>query len=157
MKRVLAMGSVVAVLLAAAPRSVAASVPGDAKKFEKTLPFKEGPQKLDVKLGDVTIDYVEIKNWPDAGDFAKGEKDPSDTKTMWVVFTYSNRGGTDYKCRYAITVADPKGGETWAQDDSTRTLDAGKMGDTNRFGVKMKTHQYKLAKSMKLTFEVWKK
>ncbi len=157
MKRGLAAGAVVAVLLAVPSPSVSAPVPGDAKKFEKTLPFKEGPQKLDIKLDDVTIEYVEIKNWPDASDFVKGEKDPNDTKTMWVVFTYSNRGVRDYKCRYAITVPDPKGGDAWAQDDATRTLDAGKMGDTNRFGVKMKTHLYKLARTMKLSFEVWKK
>ncbi len=158
MKRILTIGIPLAVvLLLAAAAAPAADVPGDAKKLEKTLPFKEGPQKVDVKFENITIDYVDIKNWPDADDFRKGEIDPNDTKTMWVVFTYSNRGDRDYKCRYSVTIPDPKGGEAWASDDSVRTLDAWKMGDTNRFGVRMKTHQYKLARTMKLTFELWKK
>ena len=153
----LAALAVAALAVVAAPPAAAAAVPPDAKKLERTVPFKPEPQKLDLKVGDVTIESVEIKNWPDAGDFAKGEKDPSDTKTMWVVFTYSNRADKDYKCRYAVTVKDPKGSEIWAQDDSTRTLDARQTSDTNRFGVKMKTHRYKLAKTMTLTFEIWKK
>ncbi len=139
--------------------SLPASAAGkDVQKLERTVAFKPEPQKLDIKVGDVTIESVEIKNWPDAADVAKGEKDLTDTKTMWVVFTYTNRDTkSDYKCRYVVTVPDPKGGPAWAENDSERTLDAGKVGDTNRFGVRMKTHQYGLAKSMKLGFEVWKK
>ncbi len=141
--------------LAALPASAAGT---DVQKFERKVDFKPEPQKLDIKVGDVTIESVEIKNWPDAADFAKGEKDLTDTKTMWVVFTYANRDTkNDYKCRYVVTVPDPKGGPPWAENDSTRTLDAGKVDDTNRFGVRMKTHQYKLAKTMKLGFEIWKK
>ncbi len=155
MKRILRIAAPLALLLLAGAAARAADVPADAKKFEKTLPFKEGPQKLDIKVGDVTIDFVEFKNWPDEGDFAKGEKDPNDTKTAWVVFTYTNRGTRDFKCRYEVTIHDPKGGEIWGQNDSIRTLDAGKSGDTNRFGIRMKTHRYKLAKSMKLTFALW--
>ena len=157
MKRTLVVLSLFAIVLVLAAAAPAVAAGPDVQKFDRTLPFKEGSQKIGLKVGDVTIESVEIKNWPDAGDFAKGEKDLNDTKTMWVVFTYTNKGSSDYKCKYAVTIPDPKGGEVWAQDDSNRTLDAGKVEDTNRFGVKMKTHRYKLAKSMKLSFEVWKK
>ena len=157
MRRLLVLAAGLALAPLVASPAPAADVPGDAKKIEKTVPFKPDPQKLDIRFGDVTIASVEIKNWPDAGDFAKGEKDPNDTKTMWVVFTYTNKAGSDYKCKYAVTIKDPRGSEVWAQDDSTRTLDAGKVDDTNRFGVKMKTHRYKLAKTMTLTFAIWKK
>jgi len=157
MKRAIAVLPLIAVVLVFAAAAPAFAAGPDVQKFERTLPFKAESQKIDLKVGDVTIESVEIKNWPDAEDFAKGEKDLNDTKTMWVVFTYTNKGSSDYKCRYAVTVPDPKGAEAWAQDDATRTLDKGKVGDTNRFGMKMKTHRYKLARSMKLTFEVWKK
>jgi len=157
MKRTLVVLSLFAIVLVLAAAAPAVAAGPDVQKFDRTLPFKEGSQKIGLKVGDVTIESVEIKNWPDAGDFAKGEKDLNDTKTMWVVFTYTNRGTSDYKCKYAVTIPDPKGGEAWAQDDSNRTLDAGKVEDTNRFGVKMKTHRYNLAKSMKLSFEIWKK
>ncbi len=157
MRRTLAVLSLFTVVLLVVVAAPAVAAGPDVQKFERTLPFKPDSQKIGLKVGDVTIESVEIKNWPDAGDFAKGEKDPGDTKTMWVVFTYTNRGTGDYKCKYAVTVPDPKGGETWAQDDATRTLDKGKVDDTNRFGMKMKTHLYKQAKTMKLTFEVWKK
>jgi hypothetical protein len=157
MRKITAIGILLALTLVLGAPAPAAGVPADAKKFEKTLPFKSGPQKLDIKVGDVTIDYVDVKGWPDAEDFAKGEKDPNDKKTMWVVYTYTNKGSGDYKCRYAVTIPDPAGGKPWAEDDSTRTLDKGKIDDTNRFGMTMKTVLYKQARTMKLSFEVWKK
>jgi len=134
-----------------------AAPPPDAKKFEKTLPFGEKEQKIGIKTGDVVIESVKILNWPDAEDFRQGEKDLNDTKMMWVVFTYTNRGDRDYKCKYTVSVLDPQGDKPFAVDDATRTLDKGKVDDTNRFGMKMKTHLYKVAKSFKVTFEVWKK
>jgi hypothetical protein len=157
MRRAVLFGSMligIAFGLAALPASAAEK---DVQKFERTLPFKPELQKIDLKVGDVTVASVEVKNWPDAEDFAKGEKDPNDTKTMWVVFTYTNKGSGDYKCRYIVTILDPSGGKPWAEDDATRTLDKGKVDDTNRFGMKMKTHLYKQARTMKLTFEIWKK
>ena len=158
MKRVMFPGSLLALLvlvLVAAPPALAAEK--DVQKFERTFPFDDKDHKIGVTVGDVTIESVQVKNWPDAEDYAKGEKDPNDTKTMWVVFTYTNKGSSDYRCKYAVTIPDPKGGEAWAQDDATRTLDKGKVDDTNRFGMKMKTHLYKQARTMKVTLEVWKK
>jgi hypothetical protein len=153
--RALAVVTTVSLLGAAAATS---APPADAQKFEKKLPFVgEKEQKLGIKTGDIVIESVKILNWPDADDFRKGEKDLNDTKMMWVVFTYTNRGNRDYKCRYTVSVLDPAGGKPWAVDDATRTLDKGKVDDTNRFGMKMKTHLYKLAKDFKVDFEVWKK
>ena len=158
MKRILAVVSLFAVVLvfgAAAPAVAAGKK--DVQKFERTLSFKPESQKLDLTVGDVTFESVEIKNWPDAEDFAKGEKNPNDTKTMWVVFTYTNKGDRNYKCIYAVTVLDPAGGKPLAVDDADRTLDKGKVDDTNRFGMKMKTVLYKSAKTFKVNFTVWKK
>jgi hypothetical protein len=149
--------SFLAALLLTAHARPAFAAGKDVQKFERTLPFKAESQTIGLKVGDVTIESVEIKNWPDADDLAKGEKDPTDTKTMWVVFTYSNQGSAASKCKYTVTIPDPKGGTPWGENDSTRTLDAKQVRDTNRFPVRMKTHQYKLAKTMKISFEIWKK
>ena len=143
-------------VLAAGAAGPAAAAGPDVQKSEKTVAFKPEPQKIGLTVGDVTIESVEIKNWPDAADFAKAEKDPNDTKTMWVVFTYSNKGAVKYNCRYTVSVLDPEGGKPLAVDDAKRDLDKNQVGDTNRFGMKMKTRQYKLAKKMKLGFEIWK-
>jgi hypothetical protein len=160
MQRTALLGSLLGSLVV--PLVFAAATPAhaadrDVQKFEKSFPLDEKDHKIGIKAGDVTIESVQIKNWPDAGDFAKGEKDLNDTHTVWVVFTYTNRNtSSDYKCKYTVTVPNPKGGTPWGENDSTRTLDKGKVGDTNRFGLRMKTHQYKLAKSFKVNFEVWK-
>jgi len=157
MKRAALFASILLVLALTVVAPPAPAAEKDVQKFERTFPFTDKEHKIGITVGDVTIDSVRIKNWPDAEDIAKGEKDLSDTKTMWVVFTYTNKSASDYKCKYAVTVPDPNGGKAWAEDDATRTLDKGKVDDTNRFGMKMKTHQYKLAKTLKVTLEVWKK
>jgi hypothetical protein len=147
-----------AVLLALASLAAYAAAPPDAQKFEKTFSFvPEKSQKIGITVGDVVIESVKILNWPDAEDFRKAEKDPNDTKMMWVVFTYTNKGDRNYKCKYAVTVLDPDGGKPLAVDDAERTLDKGKVDDTNRFGMKMKTVLYKSAKTFKVNLEVWKK
>ena len=155
MKRAAFFGSLFFVVAAAASFVLAAEK--DVQKFERTFPFDEKVHKLGIKAGDVTIESVEIKNWPDAEDYAKAGKDPNDTKTMWVVFTYTNRSAGDYKCKYAVTVPDPKGGKAFAEDDATRTLDKGKIDDTNKMFVKMKTNDYKVAKTIKISLEIWRK
>jgi hypothetical protein len=157
MKRAAALGTLLAVAVALASAPPVAAAGPDVQKAERTVPFKPGLHKLDLTFGEVTIESVEVKAWPDAEDLAKAEKDPNDTKTMWIVFTYTSKAATDYKCKYAAAVLDPDGGKPWAEDDATRTLDKGKVADTNRFGMKMKTLQYKLAQKMKVSFEVWKK
>ena len=132
--------------------------PADAQKFEKTFSFvPEKSQKIGITAGDVVIESVKILGWPNDEDFRKAEKKPDDTTTMWVVFTYTNKGDRNYKCIYAVTVLDPAGGKPLAVDDAERTLDKGKVDDTNRFGLKMKTNLYKTAKTFKVNLTVWKK
>jgi hypothetical protein len=128
----------------------------ESKKFEKTVALKPESQKLDLKWEKVTIESVRIRHWPDPDDFRKGERDLNDKHTVWVEFAYSNRDlDTNYKCRYAIEIPGPDG--SLALADRTATLDKGKIGDTNKVSFKMRTNDYKTAKRMKLSFEIWKK
>jgi hypothetical protein len=132
---------------------------GEAQKFERSYAFTGDKEtKVGVKVGDCTIDSFRIRNWPDPDDFRKGDKNLNDTKTMWIEFTYSNRDlDGDYKCHYDVVIPGGKEGKPFAQDARTATLNKGKIGDTNKMSVKMRTHEYKLAKTIKITFELWKK
>jgi len=147
-----------AVAIGARPLAAADQPADDVQKIERTLPFQEAEQKISVKAGEVTIDSVRIRHWPDHEDFLKGDKDLNDKHTVWVEFTYSNRNlENDYKCHYVVVVPGKEKNSVYGQDDRIATLSKGKVGDTNKVSIKMRTHEYKLAKSMKITFEVWKK
>ncbi len=126
---------------------------GESKKFERSVPFRPEETKLGLKLDKVTIESVRVRHWPDPDDFRKAEKDLNDKHTVFVEFTYSNRDlDRSYKCRYEVKVPGPD-----AHADRTATLDKGKVGDTNKLMLKMRTNDYKTAKTMKLSLEVWPK
>jgi hypothetical protein len=129
---------------------------GERKTYTKSYPFgPERESKVGIREGPVSIDSVRIRNWPDADDFADAEKDRNESHTMVVEFTYSNRDERrDWKCRYTVTI-DGKDGGLWAENDRTATLDAGKMGDTNKMFVKMKTRYYKQVRSFQVRYEIW--
>ena len=152
MNRIAVSSLVAALLLAPAAPSAAA----ERKTFTKTHPF--GPDresKVGIRQGPVSIDSVRIRNWPDSDDFADAESDRNETHTMVVEFEYSNRDESrDWKCRYTVTIEGKDGG-TWAENDRTATLGAGKMGDTNKMFVKMKTRYFKQVRSFKVTYEIW--
>jgi hypothetical protein len=138
-----------------------ASAPGQAgpEKSEHSYPF-EGDKdiKVGIKVGDVTIESFRIRHWPDADDFQKAAKDLNDTHTMNVEFRYSNRDTNhDYKCKYVATIPGGKDGKPFGENDRTATLDKGKIDDTNMLLVKMKTNDYKVAKTIKISFEISKK
>lgn len=137
--------------------ALSAATPSDKGKFEKSYPFAgDKDVKVGIKHGDVTIQSFRIRHWPDADDLAKGEKDLTDNHTVWVEFTYSNRDPDhDYKCAYRLSVPGPDG--PWAQNDRTATLDKGKIDDTNKVSLKMRTHRFKTAKTIKVSFEIWRK
>ena len=142
--------------LLAAPAAVAAE-PVDRKTYVKTHPF--GPDresKVGIRQGPVSIDSVRIRNWPDADDFADAEKDLGEAHTMVIEFDYSNRDEVrDWKCRYTVTIRG-KDGSLWAENDRTATLDSGKIGDTNKMFLKMKTRYYKQVRSFKVEYEIWR-
>jgi hypothetical protein len=154
-----ALGVPVLAGLVCLSRPAAAEKPADdVQTIEKTVQFTEAEQKLSVKVGDVTIDSVRIRNWPDHEDFIKGEKDLNDKHSVYVEFTYSNKNlDNDYKCRYVVRVPGKEKDSLYAQDDRIATLSKGKIGDTNKVQIKMRTHEYKLAKTMKVSFEIWRK
>ena len=148
------LACLVAALLLVPAASAASSA--ERKTFEKTHPF--GPDresKVGIRQGPVTIESVRIRNWPDADDFADAEKDLGETNTMVVEFEYSNRDeARDWKCRYTVTI-EGKDGSVWAQNDRTASLDAGKVHDTNKMFVKMKTRYYRQVRSFKVRYELW--
>ena len=130
---------------------------GDRKSYVKTHAF--GPDresKVGIRQGPVTIESVRIRNWPDSDDFADAERDLGETHTMVVEFEYSNRDeARDWKCRYTVTI-DGRDGDTWAENDRTANLDSGKIHDTNKMFVKMKTRHYKRVRSFKVRYEIWR-
>ena len=154
MKRIPLVALALALLLA--PRAAGADA-GDRKTYVKTHAF--GPDresKVGIRQGPVTVDSVRIRNWPDADDFADAEKDLGETHTMVVEFEYSNRDeARDWKCRYTVTIPG-KDGSVWAGNDRTATLDRGKIGDTNKMFLKMKTRFYKQARSFKVEYVIWR-
>lgn len=137
--------------------ALASAGPGDRKTYERTHPF--GPDresKVGIRQGPVTIDSVRIRNWPDADDFADAEEDRNETHTMVVEFEYSNRDeARDWKCRYTVTIYG-KDGSVWAENDRTATLDEGKIGDTNKMFVRMKTRYFKQVRTFRVTYEIWR-
>ena len=152
MKR-LCLTALAAALLASSP------VLAEAGKVEHSYPFVGDKEtKVGIKVGDVSIDSFRIRHWPDADDFRKAEKDLNDTHTMVVEFHYSNRDrDKDYKCKYVVTIPGGKDGKPFGENDRTATLDKGKIDDTNTMFVKMFTNDYKVAKTIRISFEISKK
>lgn len=147
--------------LAVIAAALLASTPGFAEtgKFERSYPFVgDKDVKVGIKVGDVTIDSFRIRHWPDSDDFQKAAKDLNDKHTMVVEFRYSNRDrDRDYKCKYVVTIPGGKDGKPLGENDRTATLDKGKLDDTNTLFVKMVTNDYKVAKTIKISFEIWRK
>jgi len=143
--------------LLAAVLPAPADVPPDAKRFERSYTLAgDRDIKVGIRAGDVTIDYFRIRHWPEEEDFRKAEKDLGDTHTVWVEFHYSNRDPDhDYKCKYTVSV--PGKGTTLGENDRTATLDKGKIDDSNRLSLRMKTNDFKGGKTLKVIFEIWKK
>ena len=145
-----------ALALLAAP-SLAGADAREKRTYERTHPFgRDRESRVGIRQGPVTIDAVRIRNWPDSDDFADAEKDRNETHTMVVEFDYSNRDeGNDWKCRYTVTITG-KDGSTWAENDRKATLDEGKIGDTNKLFLKMKTRYYKQVRSFRVRYEIWR-
>lgn len=159
-KRLTAFALAAALPLSLLPSLAAETDFTEKKRVTKTVSFQgDKDLKLGIKYGDVEIESVRIRNWPDAEDFEKAAKDLNDTHTMVVEFTYSNRDDArDYKCKYVVTIpSDKKGDPPYGTNDRTATLDKGKIEDTNKMFVKMKTRHYKTVKTFDISFEIWRK
>lgn len=128
----------------------------EKKHFEGTYPFQRSKEvKLGLKYKDVTIESFRIRGWPDADDLEKAEKDLNDKTTMVVEFTYSNRDlDQDFKCHYQIEIPGCKDGPC-GENDRKANLDKGKVGDTNKVLVRMRTLEFKTAKKIKIAFDIW--
>lgn len=154
MKRTLLAGLVAALVLPA----FSSADPIERKSYVRKHAFgRNAESKVGIRQGPVSIDAVRIRNWPDADDFADAEKDLNETHVMVVEFEYGNRDEVrDWKCRYTVTIQG-KDGAVWAENDRTATLDAGKIGDTNKMFVRMKTRYYKQVRSFQVKYEIWRK
>ena len=119
----------------------------EENRIVRSFPFGEKETKVGVKSGDVIIASFVVKHWPDPDSMAKGERDLDDKHSVDVVFTYANVDPqSDYKCHYFIEIPGGADGRPYALAD-----------DTNKISLKMRTHLYKPAKTMKVTFVIWKK
>ena len=147
--------------LTALAAALLASSPGlaDTGKIEHSYPFVSDKEtKVGIKVGDVSIDSFRIRHWPDSDDFRKAEKDLNDSHTMVVEFHYSNRDrDQNYKCKYVVTIPGGKDGKPFGENDRTATLDKGKIDDTNTMFVKMSTNDYKVARTIRISFEISRK
>lgn len=147
-------------MAAAVAAIILTALPGRAEetRIVRSFSFSEKETKVGVKSGDVIIASFVVKHWPDPDAMAKGEKDLNDKHSVDIVFTYANVDTqSDYKCHYFIEIPGGADGRPYALADDTKTLSKGKVDDTNKISLKMRTHQYKLAKTMKVTFVIWKK
>ena len=130
---------------------------GEGKTVTKTFPFVgDRDVRVGVRAGSASIDSFRVRNWPDDEELDKGDHDHGDSTTMVVEFTYTNRDDDhDYNCQYVVRILGP-GGEEWAENDRTASLDKGKYEDTNRMFVKMKTYRFRRAKKIEISFRIWR-
>lgn len=150
MKRFSALAGLVVVVALALPLSG-----GPSRRFDRGFAFNARQHNVGVRSGPVTIESYVIRRWPSPDDFRDGERDLNETHTCRIEFTYSNRDlDEDWKVRYRIEV---KGqGNVYARLEKTETLDKGKVHDRHDFGIKLRTHEYRRAETMDISFEVWR-
>ena len=131
----------------------------ETSKFDRSYPFVgDKDVKVGIKVGDVTIESFRIRHWPDSDDFEKARKDLNDTHTMVVEFTVLEPGprqglqmqvrGHDSgrQGRQAVRRERPDGHARQRQDRRP-----------NSMFLKMHTNDYKVAKTVKISFEIWRK
>ncbi len=150
MKRLVLLLLLVSVLAPVAPAPA-----GEAHRFDRAFAFNPRVHRVGVKTGPVSIEEFWISRWPDPGDLRKGDRDPDDRHTCRLEFRYSNRDSRDWKCRYTVSVTSK--GRLLARTESTETLGDDKVGKTHSFGLKMRTHEYKLADRIEIRMELWRK
>ncbi len=157
LKRRLAAAAVAVIVLFVAVPLAASSNEDERRTVTKTYPFTDREVPVGIRVDEATIESFKIRDWPNHEQVEKGEKDHGDTHSMNVEFTYSNRDDRhDYKCKYRITVLSDDD-KPYGENDKEVTLDKGKNHDTHKVSVRMKTHHFREAKFVRITFHVKEK
>ncbi len=119
-------------------------------RLERIVPFRTG-ETLALGIEDrfVTIESVQVTDWPKPADVAKAEEKPGETTKLTVKFTYMNRDDDDWKCTYRVTVLD-EGGREIGSGEREATLNGSEASDTNRVSVKMRTIDFPKAAKLKV-------
>jgi len=121
-----------------------------AARLERVVPFRTG-ESLPLGIEDrfVTIESVQVTDWPKPGDVQKAQGKPGETTKLTVKFTYTNRDDDDWKCTYRVQVLDDAGREI-GSGVQERTLNGTEAGDTNRATVKMRTMDFPRAARLRV-------
>ncbi len=142
-------------LIVAAALAVAAAL--GAAETEKTIPMPKRDQvaKIGFSADKAGINTLEIQHYPDSDDVEKAKtKDLNDTHLTFWHFTVENRDEhRKAKIRIAIEVIG-KDGSVVGKGDKSDTVDAGKLDDSIRVWVRMRTLDIVSAKSAKLHLSI---
>lgn len=121
-----------------------------AARLERVVPFRTGESvPLGIEDRFVTIESVQVTDWPKPGDVQKAQGKPGETTKLTVKFTYTNRDDDDWKCTYRVQVLDDAGREI-GSGVQERTLNGTEAGDTNRATVKMRTMDFPRAARLRV-------
>jgi hypothetical protein len=129
--------------------------PNETGRLERVVPFQTNTSThLGIVEQLVTIDSVEVSDWPKPEKILKAESRPSDTTSVTVKFTYANRNRNNWKCQYTVAILDDKGNEigTGVREAS---LGRNERADTNRVFVKMRTLDFPAASQLRVRVEAW--
>jgi serine/threonine-protein kinase len=123
---------------------------GTVPKLERVVPFRTGESvPLGIEDRFITIESVEVTDWPKPDDVRKAEAKPGETTKVTFKFTYTNRDDDDWKCTYRVSVLDANGREI-GSGEREAGLSGTEAGDTNRVTVKMRTLDFPKAARLKV-------
>jgi hypothetical protein len=119
------------------------------------MPKRDQVVKINFAADKAKIDTLEIQHYPDSDDVEKAKtKDLNDRHLTFWHFTVSNRD-TSRKAKMRIEIeVIGKDGSIVGKGDKSDTVDAGKLDDSIRVWVRMKTLDIVTAKSAKLHLSI---
>jgi hypothetical protein len=143
------------ILIASAILSAAAAL--GAAETERTIPMPKRDQVVHINFGEgkAKITTLEIQHYPDADDVEKAKtKDLKDTHLTFWHFAVENRD-LDHKAkmRIAVEVIGPDG-TVVGKGDKSDSVAAGKLDDSIRVWVRMRTLDIVAARSAKLQLSI---
>jgi hypothetical protein len=139
-----------AIVAPAAEPQKPAEAANPASRLERTVPFRTG-ESIPLGIVDrlVTIESVEVTDWPKPEDVRKAESKPADTTKLTVKFSYANRNDEDWKCQYHVAILDDKGKEI-GSGEREAGLSGNEESDTNRVSVKLRTLDFPKASRLRV-------